>query len=152
MPVFLTLTNRWSNSSSTWHRGRSTSRRSPNSWVIGFTPALAVGVYVGYDTPRPMGRDATGGQLAAPIVAQFMRQALGPVSATPFRVPAGVQLIPIDPNSGERAAYGDDNVILEAFKPGEDPATMPLVIGDTIVPVVRPAAFTGRPGEPISHQ
>jgi penicillin-binding protein 1A len=50
-------------------------------------------------------------------------------------VPSGIQLIPIDPNTGERAAYGDANVILEAFKPGESPSTTPLVIGDTVMPV-----------------
>jgi penicillin-binding protein 1A len=106
-----------------------------DSWFIGFTPDLTVGVYVGYDNPEPMGREATGGQLAAPIVAEFMREALRDVAATPFRVPAGIQLIPIDPNTGERAAYGDANVILEAFKPGEDPATEPLIIGGTVMPV-----------------
>jgi len=105
-----------------------------DSWFIGFTPDLTVGVYVGYDTPAPMGREATGGQLAAPIVAEFMAKALSDVAATPFRVPSGIQLIPIDPNSGERAAYGDANVILEAFKPGENPSTEPLVIGGTVMP------------------
>ena len=83
-----------------------------DSWFIGFTPDLTVGVYVGYDTPEPMGRSATGGQLAAPIVADFMTKALKDVPATPFRVPSGIQLIPIDPNTGERAAYGDADVIL----------------------------------------
>jgi penicillin-binding protein 1A len=106
-----------------------------DSWFIGFTPDLTVGVYVGYDNPEPMGREATGGQLAAPIVAEFMREALRDVAATPFRVPAGIQLIPIDPNTGERAAYGDANVILEAFKPGETPSTEPLIIGGTVMPV-----------------
>ena len=86
-------------------------------------------------TRQDEGREATGGQLAAPVVAEFMREALREVAATPFRVPAGIQLIPIDPNTGERAAYGDPNVILEAFKPGEDPATEPLVIGGTMMPV-----------------
>jgi penicillin-binding protein 1A len=106
-----------------------------DSWFIGFTPDLTVGVYVGYDTPKPMGRGATGGQLAAPIVADFMKKSLENVSATPFRVPSGIQLIPIDPNTGERAAYGDADVILEAFKPGESPSTTPVVIGDTVMPV-----------------
>jgi penicillin-binding protein 1A len=106
-----------------------------DSWFIGFTPDLTVGVYVGYDTPKPMGRAATGGQLAAPIVADFMAKALKDVPATPFRVPSGIQLIPIDPNTGQRAAYGDANVILEAFKPGESPSSTPLVIGGTVMPV-----------------
>ena len=90
-----------------------------------------------------MGREATGGQLAAPIVAEFMGKGLKDVAATPFRVPPGIQLIPIDPNSGERAAYGDANVILEAFKPGENPSTEPLVIGGTVVPVSAGEAGAG---------
>lgn len=92
-----------------------------DAWFVGYTPDLVVGVYVGYDRPRPMGKGETGGSLAAPIVAQFMKFALKGVSGTPFRVPAGVRLIPIDPKSGKRGTYGEDNVILEAFKPGEQP-------------------------------
>ncbi len=92
-----------------------------DSWFIGYTPDLVVGVYVGYDRPRPMGKDASGGHLAAPIVADFLRMALKGKPAVPFRTPPGIQLIPIDPKTGHRAAYGDENVILEAFKPGEEP-------------------------------
>lgn len=92
-----------------------------DAWFIGYTPDLVVGVYVGYDRPRPMGKGETGGSLAAPIVSKFMKLALKDVSATPFRVPSGVRLIPIDPKSGKRGTYGEANVILEAFKPGEQP-------------------------------
>ena len=92
-----------------------------DAWFIGYTPDLVVGVYVGYDRPRAMGKGETGGALAAPVVAQFMKLALKDIPATPFRVPAGVRLIPIDPKSGKRGTYGEDNVILEAFKPGEEP-------------------------------
>ena len=55
--------------------------------------------------------------------------------ATPFRVPRGIELIPIDPNTGQRGAYGDDNVILEAFKPGEQPPDQAFVIGENFAPV-----------------
>jgi penicillin-binding protein 1A len=106
-----------------------TSNEERDAWFIGFTPDLTVGVYVGYDKPRPMGRAATGGELAAPIVANFMRSALRDEPATPFRVPPGVELIPIDPKSGKRAAWGDPNVILEGFKPGQGPPDETVVIG-----------------------
>jgi penicillin-binding protein 1A len=106
-----------------------TSNEERDAWFIGYTPDLTVGVYVGYDKPRPMGRAATGGELAAPIVANFMRSALRDDPATPFRVPPGVELIPIDPKSGKRAAWGDPNVILEAFKPGQGPPDETVVIG-----------------------
>ena len=117
-----------------------TSNDEKDAWFIGYTPDLTVGVYVGYDNPRTMGKNATGGELAAPIVADFMRVALKDKSAIPFRVPSGVQLIPIDPSTGQRAAYGDPNVILEAFKPGEGPPDETVVIGANSAPVDGDAA------------
>jgi penicillin-binding protein 1A len=112
-----------------------TSNDEKDAWFIGYTPDLTVAVYMGYDQPRPMGEGSTGGELAAPIVADFMQMVLKDKPATPFRVPSGVQLIPIDPNSGQRAAYGDPNVILEAFKPGDIPADETVVIGANMAPL-----------------
>ena len=100
-----------------------------DAWFVGFSPDLAVGVYIGYDNPKPMGKGSTGGALAAPIFADFMKMALKDEPATPFRVPAGVQLIPINPKTGKRGAYGAGDVILEAFKPGEEPPESYVVIG-----------------------
>lgn len=106
-----------------------TTNDEKDAWFVGFTPDLAAGVYVGYDNPRPMGKSASGGGLAAPIFADFMKLAMRGKPAIPFRVPRGIQLIPINPNNGERASYGGKNVILEAFKPGEEPAEDNVVIG-----------------------
>jgi penicillin-binding protein 1A len=106
-----------------------TTNEEKDAWFVGFSPDLAVGVYIGYDNPKPMGRGNTGGGLAAPIVADFMKMALKDEPATPFRVPAGIQLIPIDPKTGKRKPYGPENVILEAFKPGEEPPESYVVIG-----------------------
>ncbi len=112
-----------------------------DAWFIGFAPDLAVGVYIGYDTPRSMGRLATGGHLAAPIVAQFMQAALAGKPATPFRVPPGIQLIPIDVATGQRAAYGAKDTILEAFKPGDEPPSDTIVIGEGQIPADGNAAL-----------
>ncbi len=81
-----------------------------------------VGVYLGYDTPRPLGRGVTGGHYAAPIVRDFMKMALADKPAQPFRVPSGIKLIRINSKTGTRAGPGDERVILEAFKPGTAPA------------------------------
>ena len=102
-----------------------------DAWFLGFTPDLVVGVYLGYDKPRHLGRGATGGVLAAPIVRDFMKVALADKPAVPFRVPAGIKLIRIDPKTGMRAAPGDQRVILEAFKPGTAPPDNYAVIGVT---------------------
>jgi penicillin-binding protein 1A len=112
-----------------------TSNEEKDAWFIGYTPDLAVGVYVGYDNPKPMGKGRTGGELAAPIVADFMRLALREQPATPFRVPRAIELIPIDANTGQRAVFGDEGVILEAFKPGEEPADSTKIIGEDLATV-----------------
>ncbi len=106
-----------------------TTNDEKDAWFVGYAPDLAVGIYIGYDNPRPMGRGQTGGQLAAPIFADFMKMALKDKPGIPFRIPPGMQLIPINPSNGQRAAYGDANVILEAFKPGEGPPDDTVVIG-----------------------
>jgi len=101
-------------------------------WFVGFSPDLAVGVYLGYDKPRQIGRGATGGGLAAPIVTEFMKVALADKPAVPFRVPAGIKLIRIDAKSGMRVGPGGGEggrVILEAFKPGTAPPDNYSVIG-----------------------
>jgi len=112
-----------------------TSNEEKDAWFIGYAPDLAVGVYVGYDNPKPMGKGRTGGELAAPIVADFMRLALREQPATPFRVPRAIELIPIDANTGQRAVFGDEGVILEAFKPGEEPADSTKIIGEDLASV-----------------
>jgi penicillin-binding protein 1A len=85
-------------------------------------------VYLGHDQPRPLGRGATGGHLAAPIVKEFLKTALADKPAVPFRVPPGIKLIRVDRNSGMRAGPGD-RAILEAFKPGTAPPGSFDVIG-----------------------
>jgi penicillin-binding protein 1A len=96
-------------------------------WFIGFSPDMVVGVYVGYDKPRNLGRGATGGNLAAPIAKDFLKLALVDKPAVPFKVPAGIKLIRVDAKSGMRA--GPSGGILEAFKPGTAPPDNYSVIG-----------------------
>jgi penicillin-binding protein 1A len=108
-----------------------TSNDERDAWFIGYTPDLAVGVYVGYDNPKPMGKKRTGGELAAPIVADFMKLALKDKAAIPFRVPRAIELIPINVNNGRRAIFGEKDTILEAFKPGDEPPENTRLIGQT---------------------
>ena len=66
-----------------------------------------VGIYVGYDKPRNLGKGATGGHLAAPIAKDFMKLALADKPAIPFKVPAGIKLVRVDAKSGMRAGPGE---------------------------------------------
>jgi penicillin-binding protein 1A len=106
-----------------------TTNDEKDAWFIGFSPDLVVGVYIGYDKPRHLGRGMTGGVLAAPIVRDFLKVALADKPAVPFRVPPGIKLIRVDPKSGMRAGPGDQRVILEAFKPGTAPPDNYSTIG-----------------------
>jgi penicillin-binding protein 1A len=100
-----------------------------DAWFIGFSPDLVVGVYVGYDKPRSLGRGETGGHLAAPIFTDFMTKVLADTPAIPFRVPPGLNFIPIDRKTGLHANAGGPGVILEAFKPGTGPPDTYSIIG-----------------------
>jgi penicillin-binding protein 1A len=98
-----------------------TTNDEKDAWFIGFTPDLVVGVYMGYDKPRHLGRDATGGHLSAPIAKDFLKAALADKPAMPFKVPPGIKLIRVDVKTGQRATPGTQSAILEAFKPGTAP-------------------------------
>ncbi|MEX0841359.1 MAG: penicillin-binding protein 1A [Xanthobacteraceae bacterium] len=107
-----------------------TTNDAKDVWFIGFSPDLAVGVYLGYDKPRSIGHRATGGGLAAPIVKDFMKVALANKPPVPFRVPAGIKLIRVDSRTGTRVPPGfDGKVILEAFKPGTAPPDSYSIVG-----------------------
>ncbi|MEO0922688.1 MAG: penicillin-binding protein 1A [Pseudomonadota bacterium] len=106
-----------------------TTNDEKDAWFVGYAPDLVVGVFIGYDTPRAMGRGNTGGQLAAPIFASFMKEALKDKPPVEFRVPEGLKLIPINRKTGLRASAGGDETILEAFKPGTAPPSQTDIIG-----------------------
>jgi penicillin-binding protein 1A len=131
-----------------------TTNDEKDAWFVGYTPDLAVGVFVGFDNPKPMGRGATGGQVAAPIFTSFLQEALAAKPPVEFRVPRGLQLIPINRRTGLRSVAGADGTILEAFKPGMAPPDSYSVIGfqdemgipRTVSPEAGAAVLTGTGG------
>jgi penicillin-binding protein 1A len=106
-----------------------TSNESKDVWFVGYTPDLAVGVYVGYDTPKPMGKAATGGQIAAPIFGHFMKLALAGKKPAPFRSPPGIKLVRVNLKTGLRAQPGESDTVMEVFKPSEEPDDPSSVLG-----------------------
>lgn len=98
-----------------------TTNDSMDTWFVGFSPDLAVGVFIGYDTPQDMGKRETGSSVGVPVFRDFMAAALEDKPAIQFRVPPGVRLVRVQAGSGELAQPGDRNVILEAFRPGTEP-------------------------------
>ena len=108
-----------------------TTNEEKDAWFIGYSPDLVLGVFVGYDTPTPMGKGNTGGKVAAPIFGEFMQQALADQPPAPFRIPPGLKLTRVNLRTGLRAGADDPQSIMEAFKPGEEPDDAYSVIGFT---------------------
>ena len=92
-----------------------------DGWFVGFSPDLAVGVFVGFDRPRTMGNAEEGSAVAVPIFRDFMGSVLSRNEAIPFRVPPGIRLVRVNAKTGLPAGPFDKDVILEAFIPGTEP-------------------------------
>ena len=105
-----------------------TTNQSLDTWFMGFSPDLAVGVFIGFDEPKSLGPRETGSSVAAPVFRDFMAAALRNQPAIPFRIPPGVRLVRVNEETGRIAQKGDRKVILEAFKPGTVPTGDELVI------------------------
>ena len=104
-----------------------TTNDSKDTWFIGFTPNLVVGVYVGFDQPRPLGNKETGSRVAAPIVKDFLKEALENEPIVPFRVPDGIRRVRINAEDGTRAEPGDERTIWEAFIAGTEPTDEAII-------------------------
>jgi penicillin-binding protein 1A len=98
-----------------------------DAWFVGFSPNLAVGIYIGFDQPASMGRGETGGTNAAPIFKEFMKEAVGKQAPVPFRIPPGIRLVRVDLKSGRPSSAG---AVLEAFKAGTEPGSGYAARGD----------------------
>lgn len=110
-----------------------TTNESKDTWFIGFSPDLVVGVFVGFDDPKSMGKRETGSTAALPIFQDFMSEALKDTPPTPFRIPPGVRLVRVNAETGRAAMPGDRNVIWEAFVPGTEPNLDDFVLDSGLV-------------------
>ena len=101
-----------------------------DAWFVGFSPDLAAGVYVGYDDPDSLGKDETGGHVAAPIFRDFMKEALKNTPAIDFRIPPGLRLYRVSAATGLPVS-GSEPAIFEAYKPGTEPGKGPKIARQT---------------------
>lgn len=97
-------------------------------WFVGFTKDLIAGVYLGYDTPKSLGRGA-GSHMAARVFADFMRVALADKKDQPFPVPNGMTFMRVNRRTGVAASADPTGTIIsEAFKPGQKPNPAPQTV------------------------
>ncbi|MEM1343439.1 MAG: PBP1A family penicillin-binding protein [Pseudomonadota bacterium] len=103
-----------------------TTNDSRDAWFIGFSPNLVAGCFIGYDTPRPMGKGAYGGTLCGPVFKEFMAKAMASRRPGSFPTPdedLQTIVVKIDRETGKRLpddAVGP-NVVLEVYRRGTEP-------------------------------
>nr|WP_238936674.1 penicillin-binding protein 1A [Sulfitobacter mediterraneus] len=100
-----------------------TTNDEKDAWFVGFSSNIVAGCYIGFDTPRAMGRGSGGGALCAPVFQRFMSQAIKKYGGGDFKVPENCVFINIDRFTGARLSDGasGNNVVSECFRDGEEP-------------------------------
>ena len=93
-----------------------TTNGNTDTWFIGFTSKLVIGVYVGSDNPRSLGRYETGAKTALPIFKSFVKKAVKKEDARPFKVAKNILMKVIDPITGEKAEIGQEEQLLKLIK------------------------------------
>ena len=93
-----------------------TTNGNTDTWFIGFTSKLAIGVYVGSDNPISLGKYETGAKTALPIFKSFVKNAVKKEDARPFKVADNILMRVIDPVTGEKALTESKFTIIEAYK------------------------------------
>ncbi|MBA2303128.1 MAG: PBP1A family penicillin-binding protein [Acidobacteria bacterium] len=90
-----------------------------DAWFVGFTSSVVVGVWVGFDQPKTIARDAYGSRYALPIWSDFMRRTAARRPPQPFDVPAGLQDVELCAVSYQRPVEGC-SVYVEYLKSGDE--------------------------------
>ena len=93
-----------------------TTNGNTDTWFIGFTSKLAIGVYVGSDNPKSLGKYETGAKTALPIFGNFVKNAVKKKDARPFKVADNILMRVIDPVTGKKAESESKTTIIEAYK------------------------------------
>ena len=93
-----------------------TTNNNYDAWFIGFTSDLVVGVYIGYDNPKSLGRYETGSKAALPIFKDFVVNALFKEDFREFKIPKGIYLTSLNYDTGLKSSFGNKNTIIEALK------------------------------------
>ena len=93
-----------------------TTNKNTDTWFIGFTSKLVVGVYVGFDEPKSLGKNETGAKTAMPIFKDFIKKSIKKKDARPFKVADNITMMVVDRLTGEKASFNSKETLVEAFK------------------------------------
>ena len=94
-----------------------TTNKNTDAFFIGLTSDLAIGVYVGFDAPKTLGKYETGSKAALPIFEQFIKDALNKDDFKKFQIPVDINFASIDYDTGEFVGFKKKRKsITESFK------------------------------------
>ena len=93
-----------------------TTNKNTDTWFIGFTSNVLVGVYVGSDNPTPLGKYETGSKTALPIFKKFIKDTVKKSDARPFKAAKDTVMMVVDPLTGQKAKFTSKDTIIEVFK------------------------------------
>ena len=93
-----------------------TTNKNTDTWFIGFTSDLVVGVYIGHDEPKTLGKFETGAKTAMPIFKSFMKKAVKKENTRPFKIPENITLMVVDSQTGKKVSFTSKKTLIESFK------------------------------------
>ena len=97
-----------------------TTNKNMDAWFLGFTSKLVIGVYVGFDEPKSLGRYETGAKAALPIFKKFVHKVIKKKEALPFKIPKKINLVMVDVETGLLPNDNTKKIIYESFKQRKD--------------------------------
>jgi penicillin-binding protein 1A len=109
-----------------------TTNSQADAWFVGFSPDVATGVWVGFDSKEVLGKGETGGRAALPIWMDFMKVALERRPERDFEVPDDIVFARIDPRSGLLAPPGTPDGYFQAFLEGSEPHASAEAVVDAV--------------------
>ena len=93
-----------------------TTNENYDAWFIGFSSKLVIGVYIGFDNPKSLGKFETGSKAALPVFKNFVENALFKEDFNDFKIPSNIYLTSLNYDTGLKSSAGDKNTIIEALK------------------------------------
>ena len=93
-----------------------TTNKNTDTWFIGYTSDLVVGVYIGHDEPKTLGKFETGAKTAMPVFESFVKKAVKKENTRPFKIPENITLMVVDSNTGKKVSFASKKTLIESYK------------------------------------
>ena len=93
-----------------------TTNNNTDTWFIGYTSNLVIGVYIGFDQPKSLGKKETGAKTAMPVFKDFVKKAIKKKDARPFKVANNIDMMVVDRFTGKKASFSSKETLIEVYK------------------------------------